>query len=933
MTKATRRPFWSYPAHLWLVLSIASAMSLTIPLVAFFAGTEPQQVAIRDLSPQESGALASYATGLRAYRQGKYFEAVDAFEQVQPAKSPVLIAAAADAARRTRRLLALPAVARDPVLFFAEQPALQWLWLALGTILAFSFAISWLRRFPLREGCEIGRFLTVLEGGAASEENLRQLLRNGLEHIDFRLRRPGGFGAAIGPALATDALLPAADQASSMSEALAGLGQLFTKGDVGFALGQAGRVMAVLQPRRRYFLSGLIRPGAEKEVQAWAVLTDRRERKELARIVASSAEATFSTSSSATDRARADPAQQAVKVLGFKVWHALSTGARPGMRPNSWMTLAQFVSGLDALAEFATGGMTAAKTEQALLAFDAIVSEIDPGYVPARFFRAFCRLLKGELDACAAQMMIIRDRVIDAAQIFGTAVGSQWVERHTWPKFRLIRSLLRLQARLQKSGTPGRAVARRLERYRAANRWWLKILIELHGGHLCQAAATWQDYKENDGWAADRPNIRNAFLQIALGTFDQLPDLRAKFSKVIEAGTAGLQSNDAKILDVIIEPDAINKFDNQMHVIEIGVESVRVRANVAPFMRSIGLESSEIDRQLRDEIHNLKSAMIRLKDDALGVYFESTLQQIEQHIDVDDIAGAGELVRAIRDHTQVARPSGSFLYQRDVPEPTRFVNYLFPLLGKVHSQRQIIVEDRFFLESCYYRLLSLYHSLRLLQLREVADAEHDFILRTYILEAVPAEDSPTYELTALLKCLVATAAARLSLIGDFDFARPDEIRPVILVENDLPGSGSTLDRVREVRNQASSSLRSMIGELIPDLRQWRQNGTGRMKASAASLLAHVSRLRMLEDRQTVAFPEDEADPLQLLEEAVGHEPSVIRYIELAELLVSKGQIDVADRYLSLARRLAPHHPVVVRWLRSGSVAASGRRQRPRPVHG
>jgi hypothetical protein len=577
--------------------------------------------------------------------------------------------------------------------------------------------------------------------------------------------------------------------------------------------------------------------------------------------------------------------------------------------------------------------MTAAKTERALLAFDAIVGEIDPGYVPARFFRAFCRLLKGELDVCAAQMTIIRDRVVDAAQIFGTAVASQWVEQQARPKFRLIRSLLRLQARLQKAGSAGRGLARRLERYRPATRWWRKIVIELHGGDLFRAAATWQDYKKNKGWSEDTPTSRNADLQIALETFDDLPDLRAKFSKVIGAGATGLHSNDSKILDLILEPNALSKFDNQMQVIEARVDSVKIRADLACFMRSIGSGSAEREQQLRDDINDSKGAVVGLKACALGRYFETTLQRIERHIDGQNFAEAGELVRAIRDHTQVARPSGSFLYQREVPEPTRLMNYLFPLLGKVHSQRQIIVEDRFFLESCYYRLLSLYHSLRLPQLREVADAEHDFILRTYILEAAPAEDSPAYELTALLKCLVATAAARLSLIGDLDFVRPDEIRPVILVENDLPGNGSTLDRVREVRNRASSSLRSMIRELIPDLRQWRQDGTGRMKASAASLLAHVSRLRMLEDRQTVAFAEDEADPLQLFEEAVGHEPSVIRYIELAELLVSKRQIDVADRYLSLAHRLAPHHPVIVRWLRSRSVAASGRRQRPRPVHG
>lgn len=535
-------------------------------------------------------------------------------------------------------------------------------------------------------------------------------------------------------------------------------------------------------------------------------------------------------------------------------------------------------------------------------------------------------------------MTTIRDRVIDAAKIFGTAVASQWVyqdERDNWdnrPKFRLIRELLRLQARLQKAGALGRAVARHLQCYCAASEWWHKILIELHGGNLFRAAATWQDYKENKGWPEYTPDLRNAFLQIARQTFDPLPDLRNRLSKVIEAGVAGLHSDDAKILDLILEPATLNEFDSQMNVIEARITSISIRADLAPFMRSTQLNTPDPDQQLRDDVNDLKGTVVRLKDGVLGIYFKSALQRLEEHIDGGNFARAGELVQAIREHTQTARPGGSFLYQREIPEPTRLLNYLFPMLAKVHSQRQIIVEDRFFLESSYYRLLSLYQSLWLPQLQEVADAEHNFILRTYILEAVPLENSSAYELTALLKCLVATAAARLSLIGDFDFVRSDEILPVIFVENDLPGAGSSLDRVTEVRDRASTSVFSMIRNLIPDLRQWRREGTARMKASSASLLAHVSRLRVLEDRQTTAFAEDEADPLQLLEEAIGHEPSAMRYIELAEFLASRKQIDEADRYLRLARRLAPHHPVVVRWLRSGSVAASGPRQRFNPAH-
>ncbi len=60
--------------------------------------------------------------------------------------------------------------------------------------------------------------------------------------------------------------------------------------------------------------------------------------------------------------------------------------------------------------------------------------------------------------------------------------------------------------------------------------------------------------------------------------------------------------------------------------------------------------------------------------------------------------------------------------------------------------------------------------------------------------------------------------------------------------------------------------------------------------------------------------EDEADPYLLLKEALTNEPSVLRHIELAEYLAAQGQKDEANRLLRLAKRLAPHHPVLNIWL-------------------
>jgi hypothetical protein len=89
-----------------------------------------------------------------------------------------------------------------------------------------------------------------------------------------------------------------------------------------------------------------------------------------------------------------------------------------------------------------------------------------------------------------------------------------------------------------------------------------------------------------------------------------------------------------------------------------------------------------------------------------------------------------------------------------------------------------------------------------------------------------------------------------------------------------------------------------------------------MRASSASLFAHTARV----DADRIAkgqssLHEDELDAEELLQEAAAIEPSALRYIELAEFLATRrGKDDEVHRVLRLARRLAPRHPVIARWL-------------------
>jgi hypothetical protein len=278
------------------------------------------------------------------------------------------------------------------------------------------------------------------------------------------------------------------------------------------------------------------------------------------------------------------------------------------------------------------------------------------------------------------------------------------------------------------------------------------------------------------------------------------------------------------------------------------------------------------------------------------------------------------MLGVIRNQTQIPDPIGLLMYHTDTPSASILVRYLMPVLSRVVDQRNVIVEDRFYLESRYYKFVALHQSLQLSKLQEVVAANTDFLLRTYFFSLQPSHDSSVYEIVFLLRCLIATAMAKLCLIDVFDVYSPDEIHPVIMPSDSGQDFAVHQDQLEKIRQNARGGLRSLLRELSPELTKWRKDGTARMKASATSLLAHVARLRSEQAKAGEPltlfgrFREDEADPVQLFEEALAEEPTAIRYIELGEYLASQSQKEEAYRLLRLARRVAPRHPVLTRWL-------------------
>lgn len=120
-------------------------------------GAEPPLLLTKDVLQEDRPALISYAAGIRFFQNRQFRDALINFQTAEAANSPIIISAAGAALTRTRRSLALPTWLREPVLYLSRQPqSLQFLLVALVmgvTILCFGI---WLRRWPVKLGCDIG---------------------------------------------------------------------------------------------------------------------------------------------------------------------------------------------------------------------------------------------------------------------------------------------------------------------------------------------------------------------------------------------------------------------------------------------------------------------------------------------------------------------------------------------------------------------------------------------------------------------------------------------------------------------------------------------------------------------------------------------------------------------------------------------------------
>jgi hypothetical protein len=892
--------------HLWLLLALATAGALvTASATWMWIGSAPLEITARDVVTEDHTAARSYATGLRQLADSEFNQALVSFELARMGNTPILVSAANGASEHIRHILDLPRWFHGPALWLGQfSPATRWVAIIMGLALTLIFGRNWLERFPLRRGCDIGRVLVFMDGSEISESQVQMLLRDKLRHIGFRLQKPtGSIGGTIGPVLAVDTLLPVAEGNSPLGEVLSNIGQLAEKG-APWAIAQAQRAVTQLRPRRRFRLEGGVRGLQNGEAYSWATLTDLRSGQDLVQVSASSNEAAlYVEDSSGREDGLTEAVQRALEVLALKVWQVLSEGTRPGMKPTSWLTLATLISALDAMSDVEGAAPDLQKAEYAHRSLRRILNEYDPLYMPARFLHGYTLLLRGELDACAKEMLTIRRETEEAAIAYATGLAERWYQYKVrgW----LLAPILRFHTLLSKTKL-GKRIAQPLQNVRDASEWFLQIGTKAEGGKFYRVAKAWAEFddivRRRKKILGDNSEATRAYEQAYLLSFKEYPEFQELVALELKNYSEGSErSKERKILDYMFDLDKIKTFDSKLKLLNLKI-------GIIPITASAGFNQTT-DAELISEISSLKESRV-------GSMFEKAFDKAKLLVEEKQYKEADEFLSRIRDEVLYPSPFDapiSIVYILKKAVESELVKFIFPVLSKVEIQRRIILDDRFYLESCYYYFLALYQTFQLSNLKATSEIDTDTMLQTYFVTKNYSIDSPAGEIVSLIKCLQVAVYARLQLAEPLFVLSDDRIHPVIFQRTQDPSYEGVKDELEKAR---ARSLVSSFG-LLDQLESWRRRGTPRLRASAAASLAHLARVRQEEDdekkRSFIPSP-DASDPNLLLREALALEPSALRHIELAELLGQKKQKDEAMCLLRIAQHLSPRHPVVGRWL-------------------
>ncbi len=875
-------------AHVWLAAAILSAV-IVVGIAGLWAhiGGPLAEIRAKDVPLSNGIALEVYGRGLELLDQKKLEPALARFRAARQASAPELLAAAIAAESRAENALKLPPWLQPAALWFADVPP------SMRLVAAGVFALAgllclgqWLQGCSLRPGCDVGDVLVSGVGAGINASIPRELLRDELERIGFRLQHTADLGAA----LPVETLLPGAE--SSLGVALKEMKELSAQGGALFVLSQAGRAMSLLRRPRRYRVTGSVSLYAGL-ASAAATLTDLQEGRVIARLAVSTTEATFPDAVPTRGASRPASLMAAVvQVLAFKIWHQLSLGAREAFRPNSWLTLATMVSGLEALAADQTGSADGTWPARAERAFSRIVDDLDPLYTPARFFRGYARLLVGDLDGCATDMKTITDGAEREFGVFLKRILTNFskIEIKWWIRF------LR----------PVRPLFSHISAIFDGLKWIDDRFIEIYGGSAYIAAKAWDDVKADPENKAKFRHLKMAMSMLANAkTYEAAHD--------IITGTQRFESmrvKDKEIIDQKLNVGSIKNIDNSLKRLDIMLVGSLGRMRISEIAnRPKPLSDVTLDRNDNDA--DRTKIIKHLEANGLSDFYDLIAQS-----KYDD---ARTLVREIRRLTHIPDEAGAVINICWTPIPNTWVTRLaLPGIKIISQLKMMIISDRMYGQALCYSCKAKYESRIFQNISDIHKTYMSKYSRFFISDDVTVDelDDRAREASILIRCLVICAQARISAM-DVTFEEREEF----LARNNRPKK-----RITQVFAQRTS-----IDELEVARREMRFIGLEHRRymtlmneylqqpetsRAEAACLATKALLEWFGKRHDKITDNDDIrdDPITLLQQAVGLEPSGARYAEVAEFLVYAGRREEATRLFRLAHTLSPRHPLPRRWL-------------------
>jgi hypothetical protein len=460
----------------------------------------------------------------------------------------------------------------------------------------------------------------------------------------------------------------------------------------------------------------------------------------------------------------------AARVLAYKIWYALSEGARVEFQPDSWKTVYYFVHALRALRRNQLDPTESTAAEEALTCL-RMLGDLDPLYRPGHFFLGFAYLTSGNAHEAQREFERLMQPVEKAADALLRLMEQEW---HRQVRVSALGLLIRFRKQLPTWGRRDEWLALRIPAVEEWSDLWEDVLVNLHGGVWYFLAAAWREFPERfEKWKsmAEDDELSKLSFEIYMESvnikFKPYPAV-SQLAKVA-AGRSTHQRQDGleissqearKKLNDVLDFESVEQLNHKLRLLDIKLDSMRER------------DSAEQRLEQLLEIESLKEST---------VLFREEFERLYERWQAEDWEACRRILRDIYHETQGPDKEAARRLVASVELPYRhswLVKRVWSFLPAVQRWRNTFVKDRLYLESRYYLNLAKFQTFTSDKLQEAMEDARDLHVKLLpAAEPSSHEQMRRDELRRLCLCLEVDAGVRILLSSGEggDVAREIEI--------------------------------------------------------------------------------------------------------------------------------------------------------------